>query len=62
MITLPYLRALSENYSEAAIDFVTLAENADVPRALTLFDHVFAIGGGRSPVCTSSPRPRSRPD
>lgn len=49
MITLPYLRALSENYSEAAIDFVTLAENADIPRALTLFDHVFAIGGGRSP-------------
>jgi len=49
VITLPYLKALSEDHPETAIDFVTLAENADIPRAVALFDRVFAIGGGRSP-------------
>jgi heptosyltransferase-2 len=48
LITLPYLQALREDYPDVAVDFVTLAENAGIPQAVTLFDHVFPLGGGRS--------------
>jgi heptosyltransferase-2 len=48
VITLPYLQALGDRYPEAAIDLVTLDEYAEIPRSLALFDHVFAVGGGRS--------------
>lgn len=49
VITMPYLQALGDRYPDAGIDFVTLAEYADIPRSLALFERVFALGGGRSP-------------
>ena len=46
--TLPYLRALQINLPNAAIDFLTRAEDGDLPRAVRLFRHVERIAGGRS--------------
>ncbi len=49
VITLPYLQAL-RNFLPAGtrLDLLTREEVAPIPRALELFDHVYAIGGGRS--------------
>jgi ADP-heptose:LPS heptosyltransferase len=49
VLTLPYLSALRRSLPATPVDFLTRTEVATVPRALTLFDRVFAIGGGRSP-------------
>ena len=47
-ITLPYLRALRNQLPSTRIDFLTRAEDVDLPRALGVFDRVHALQGGRS--------------
>ncbi len=47
IITLPYLQSLKEKLPHTQIAFLTREEVADIPQQLDLFDHVFAIGGGR---------------
>jgi heptosyltransferase II len=47
-ITLPYLRALKRALPETEVDFLTREEDAELPRAVQLFRHVDAVGGGRS--------------
>ncbi|HEY7817094.1 MAG TPA: glycosyltransferase family 9 protein [Vicinamibacteria bacterium] len=48
VITLPYLNSLKRSHPDAELDLLTGAEAASIPRNLTLFSRVFAIGGGRS--------------
>lgn len=48
VITLPALRGVRARFSEARIDFLTLEENAEIPRSLVVFDRVYGLGGGRS--------------
>lgn len=48
IITLPYLQALREMLPPGTeLDLLTRQEVASVPRGLTLFGRVYAIGGGR---------------
>ena len=47
VITLPYLQSLKAKLPHTQLDFLTREEVADIPQHLDLFDHVFAIGGGR---------------
>ncbi len=47
-ITLPYLRALRRQLPATRIDFLTRAEDVELPRALDVFDRVHALQGGRS--------------
>lgn len=47
VITLPYLRGVRALFPECRLDFVTLEENAPIPRSLVLFDRVYGLGGGR---------------
>lgn len=46
-VTLPYLSAVHRRFPDARLDFLTREEVADVPRAVSVFDRVEAIGGGR---------------
>ena len=48
VITLPYLNSLKRLLPEAELDLLTREETAAIPRSLSLFSRVFAIGGGRS--------------
>ncbi len=48
VITLPYLNSLKRLLPEAELDLLTREETAAIPRSLTFFSRVFAIGGGRS--------------
>ncbi len=48
VITLPYLNSLMRLLPDAQLDFLTREETAPIPRSLSLFSRVFAIGGGRS--------------
>jgi ADP-heptose:LPS heptosyltransferase len=48
VITLPYLNALKRRLPEAELDLLTREETAPIPRSLSLFTRVFALGGGRS--------------
>jgi heptosyltransferase-2 len=48
VVTLPYICALQRSLSSTDIDFVTRREDAEIPRALTLFRRVEQLGGGRS--------------
>ncbi|RFM28267.1 glycosyltransferase family 9 protein [Deminuibacter soli] len=49
IITLPYLQTLRNMLPPATtLDFLTREEVAEIPRYVSLFDKVYAIGGGRS--------------
>ena len=49
VITLPYLKSLRNCLpARVRLDFLTRKEVADIPRNVGLFDHVYAIGGGRN--------------
>jgi heptosyltransferase II len=48
VITLPYLNDLRQRFPDARIDFLTRREVCQIPRDLSLFDNVLAIGGGRN--------------
>lgn len=49
VITLPYLQHLRQSLPPGVrLDLLTRAEFAPIPRSITLFDKVFAIGGGRN--------------
>jgi heptosyltransferase-2 len=48
VITLPYLNSLKEQLPNTTIDFLTLEENAAIPKSLLIFDKVFSIRGGRN--------------
>jgi heptosyltransferase II len=47
-ITLPYLRALRNQLPATRLDLLTRAEDVELPRALGVFDRVYALQGGRS--------------
>jgi len=46
-ITLPYICAVQRLLPDTLIDFVTLGQNRDLPRALRILRHVDGLGGGR---------------
>lgn len=49
VITLPYLQQLKKTLpSFTKFDLLTLEENAGIPKAIKLFDHVHTIGGKRN--------------
>ena len=48
VITFPYLSLLNELLPFARIDFLTREEFEDLPRSLSIFHRVYAIGGGRN--------------
>ncbi len=50
IITLPYLQALRNNLPTTSFHFLTRAESGDLPRNLTMFDHVHTLDGGRNAV------------
>jgi ADP-heptose:LPS heptosyltransferase len=52
MITLPYLLGVRRRYPDAELHLLTREEVAAVPKAMTQFDRVVAIGGKRSRVRT----------
>ncbi len=47
-ITLPYAAALRRKLPGARLDFLTSEETAELPRQISDFDNVYAIGGGRN--------------
>lgn len=49
ILTLPYLSALRRRRPNATLDFLTRREVSAIPRSISLFDRVFAFGGGRDP-------------
>lgn len=48
VITLPYLQNFKENYPDCEIHFLTRAEDCSIPRSISTFAKVIAIGGGRN--------------
>ncbi len=48
MITLPYLLGVRRRYPDAELHFLTREEVATVPKAMTQFDRVVALGGDRN--------------
>lgn len=47
VITLPYLRGVRTLFPHCRLDFLTLEENAAIPRSVVLFERVYGLGGGR---------------
>ena len=48
MVTLPYLLGVRRRYPDAELHFLTREEVAAVPKAMTQFDRVVALGGDRN--------------
>ncbi len=48
MITLPYLLGVRRRFPDAELHFLTRQELATVPKAMTQFDRVVALGGDRN--------------
>jgi heptosyltransferase II len=48
MITLPYLLGVRRRFPDAELHLLTREEVATVPKAMTQFDRVFALGGDRN--------------
>jgi ADP-heptose:LPS heptosyltransferase len=48
VVTLPFLQGLRESLPPSVeLDFLTREETEGIPRNIRLFDHVYALGGGR---------------
>ncbi|HCM75158.1 MAG TPA: hypothetical protein DIS90_02160, partial [Cytophagales bacterium] len=48
IITLPYLQSLKTNYPGIILHLLTRYEVAQIPLALSIFEKVITIGGGRN--------------
>jgi ADP-heptose:LPS heptosyltransferase len=49
VITLPYVQALQSFMPTTQFHFLTREEFSAIPFNMTMFDHVFSLGGGRNP-------------